>query len=92
MKHKKQKKQTYTIKYTNENINSLYINYINTLVKVESLQNKLEKLCLKLLAKGQEITKVITKLNNKLNKLFLYIMTLQNLITYINAENISNVS
>ena len=67
-----------------KDINSLYINYINVLVKSETLQNKLENLCSVRTNIPAGLSSKKTKgLNNYLNNLFVKIMLMQNAINYI---------
>lgn len=70
-----------------QNIEQLYVNYINTLVKTENLQNKLEKVCSTMISKPKYLPSKKTRcLNNYVNNMMVKVMVMQNLINYISTN------
>lgn len=69
-----------------ENIEQLYVNYINALVKTENLQNKLEKMCSMMISNPKYLPSKKTRgLNNYVNNMMVKVMVMQNLINYIST-------
>ncbi len=79
--------QTTVRKKKKENLEKLYLNYIDALVKSENLQNSLERTCAMLISSPSSIiSKQTENLNNNLNNLLVKVMLLQNTINYLSSS------
>lgn len=74
----------------NKDLKKLYLSYIETLVKAENLQNKLEKMYHKMIKSPSDtFSKKAKGINNNLNNVFVEVMAMQSLINYIGASKTS---
>lgn len=70
-----------------KSVDKLYLKYIDTLVKSENLQNKLEKMCTGFIDSPNDSTqKKANYINNNLNNMLVEVMLMQNLINYIETK------
>lgn len=89
MKKNKIKKQLklHNKSKSKKSVDDLYLKYIDTLVKSENLQNKLEKMCTSFIdSPNDSAQKKANYINNNLNNMLVEVMLMQNLINYIETK------